>query len=208
MTSKLVLLVLGLVGAANATIVISAGNNPQPNEENVLLTNGMTGTTVTGTFNNFPGLNAVFTSTQTLVEDASGQARITAGDANLTNIDISLSEGTFGDLIFALNPPSGNVPNPTFNITATGTATTQILSGTVTTGNQFYTIVATGETLSSVSITSDGLQDIRQIRFSDITTPGGGGGGGGGEIPEPSTLAMLGGSFVALLVGRRFRNQS
>ena len=209
MKANLLGLVLVVAGAANAAIVIDVGNNPQPPEYNVLLTSGVTGTQVTGTFNEFPGLNAVFTSTQTLEEDASGQARILAsGGSLLDNITISLSGGnTFGDLIFALNPPSGNVPNPSYSITANGTLTSQSSAGSVTTGNPFFTIVATGEQLTSVSISSSGLGDIRQIRFSDITAPGGGG-GGGGEIPEPSTFAMLGGSIIAIALGRKFRSQS
>jgi hypothetical protein len=197
-------LALLLSSAASAAIVIDVGNNPQPPEYNVLLTSGVTGTTVTGTFNQFPGLNAVFTSTQTLEEDASGQARISAAGADLDNITISLSGGTFGDLIFALNAPSGGGPNPSYSITANGTLTTQSRSGTITAGNQFFTILATGEQLTSVSISSSGLDDIRQIRFSDITTPGGGG-GGGGEIPEPSTFVMLAGSVAALGFARKFR---
>jgi hypothetical protein len=208
MKANLLGLVLVVAGAANAAIVIDVGNNPQPPEYNVLLTSGVTGTQVTGTFNEFPGLNAVFTSTQTLEENASGQARITAMSADLNNITISLSGGnTFGDLIFALNPPNGNGPNPSYSITANGTLNTQSRTGSVTTGNQFFTIVATGEQLTSVSISSSGISDIRQIRFSDITAPGGGG-GGGGEIPEPSTFAMLGGSIIALTLGRKFRSQS
>src|SRR4051794_14600200 len=177
MKTKLLGLVLVATGAANAAIMIDAGNNPQPPEFNVLLTNGATGTTVNGTFNEFPGLNAVFTSTQTLVEDASGQARISAMGGDLDNITISLSGGnTFDDIIFALNPPSGGPPNASYNITATGTMTTQSKSGTVTTGNQFFTIVGNGEKLTSIKITSGGLDDIRQVRFSGITAPGGGGG--------------------------------
>ena len=208
MKANLLGLVLVVTGASNAAIMIDAGNNPQPPEYNVLLTSGVTGTSVTGTFNAFPGLNAVFTSTQNLEEDASGQAKITAVGADLDNITLSLSGGyTFGDVIFALNPPNGGRPNASYSITANGTSTTQTNTGNVTTGNQFFTIVASGEKLNSISISSSGLDDIRQIRFSDITAPGGGG-GGGGEIPEPSTFAMLGGSIATLIFGRKFRSQS
>src|SRR6476646_1526675 len=113
MKTNLLGLVLVVTGAANAAITIDAGNNPQPPEFNVLLTQGETGTTVNGTFNEIPGLNAVFTSTQTLEVPASGQARITAMGADLNNIMISLSGGyTFDDIIFALNPPNGPGPNP------------------------------------------------------------------------------------------------
>ena len=210
MKTNLLGLLLLVSGAANAAIMIDLGNHPQPPEYNVLLTNGMTGTTVTGSFNQFPGLDAVFTSTQTLEEDASGQARISAMSGDLTNITISLSGGnTFDDIIFALNPPNGGGPNPSYNITANGTSTTQTKTGTVTTGNQFFTIVGSGEKLTSINISSSGLDDIRQVRFSGITTSGGGGGGGGGgEIPEPSTFAMFGGGLAMYIVGRKFRIQS
>lgn len=207
MKTNLLGLVLVATGAANAAIIIDAGNNPQPPEFNVLLTKGEMGTTVNGTFNEISGLNAVFTSTQTLEVPASGQARITAMGADLSNIMISLSGGyTFDDIIFALNPPNGGGPNPSYNITATGTMTTQSKSGTVTTGNQFFTIVGNGEKLTSVNITSSGLDDIRQVRFSGITAPGGGG-GGGGEIPEPSTFAMFGGGLAMYALTRKFRTQ-
>jgi hypothetical protein len=207
MKTNLLGLVLVVTGAANAAIMIDAGNNPQPPEFNVLLTSGVTGTTVNGTFNEFPGLNAVFTSTQTLEENASGQARISATGGNLDNIMISLSGGyTFDDIIFALNPPNGGGPNPSYKISATGTMTTQSKSGTITTGNQFFTIVGSGEKLTSVSISSSGLDDIRQVRFSGITAPGGGG-GGGGEIPEPSTFAMFAGGLAMYGLARKFRTQ-
>ena len=200
-------------GIVHASIIIQVGNNPQPPEFNVLLTNGMTGTAVTGTFNQVPNVNALFTSTQTLLEDASGQALIeTANGSPLTNINLQLltTAGTgliFGDVIFALNPPNGNVPNPTFTIRANGTSgNAQTLTGTVTTGNQFFTLVASnGEHMTSVNITSSGLEDIRQVRFSDIETVNGVPvpTSGGGEAPEASSLLMLGSGLVALPLLKR-----
>lgn len=191
-----------LLGASlsSAAVILLDGNNPSGTEENVLLNQGVAGNLVTGTFNQ-SGAEANFTSTQIITSPANGQARIeTENGDQLTNLVISLSGGfTFGDLIFALNPPGGNVGNPFVAISADGTVSGVVQltnpSTEITTGNQFFTVRATGETLNSVAIQTVGpigLGDIRQIRFSDITAPDGGGGGGGGSaVPEPSTLALL-----------------
>ena len=197
-----------LLGAclSHATIILTPGNNPSGTEQNALLNQGVVGNTITGTFNGSAAI-ADFLSTQSITSPANGQARIEASTGLLTNLTISLEGGyLFGDLIFALNPPQGNTPNPLVTISAVGTVSgnQQLASLTpITTGNQFFTITTAGEKLSSVSIQSTGLGDIRQVRFSEITAPGNGGGGGGGgsQVPEPSTWALLGSGLV--LVGLR-----
>ena len=221
MKLKLLLVALALGSVANAAILIESGNNPPSPVYNLLFAKGMTGTTVTGTFDDLPGLNGVFTSTQVLVAESNGQARLTAGKQNLISLTLSLAGGyTFGGVVFALNRPNGKVPNPTYTIVATGTSNSQTQNGSVTAGNQFFTIVAMDEELKSVTLASSGLDDIRQVRFFDITAPGSGGEGGGGggaggggaggeigsEIPEVSTLLMLGSSLFAVSLGRRFRD--
>ncbi len=65
---------------ASAGVVFMLGNNPQPGEENVLLNNGTTGTTVFGTTNQ-SSITVQFTSTtDTLSEPSNGQARIESTD--------------------------------------------------------------------------------------------------------------------------------
>src|SRR5262245_10453281 len=72
------LLGLGLAPAPSlAGIMFQLGNNPQPNEENVLLNTGTTGNTVFGVTNQ-SNIQVRFDSTQTLLLPANGQARVEA----------------------------------------------------------------------------------------------------------------------------------
>src|SRR3954453_12317762 len=84
------ILILFLVpGLCEANAIFTPGNNPQPGEENVLLNNGTTGNTVQGTTNQTATV-VNFSSTQTLTEPVTGQARIegTSGgnQVGLTNV--------------------------------------------------------------------------------------------------------------------------
>jgi hypothetical protein len=81
------------------------GNNPQPDEVNILLNSGVSGTTVTGTPNNFLALVVDFISSELELEPSSGQARVSGSPEGtpLTTMPISLANGgTYGDLI--INP--------------------------------------------------------------------------------------------------------
>ena len=98
----LALIVCSGIRAKADSVTFTIGNNPQPNEENVLLSSGATGTTVFGTTNQNQ-LQVRFTSTtDTLVEPSSGQARVEALDGLLNNITLSIPNGSFHDVI--LNP--------------------------------------------------------------------------------------------------------
>jgi len=186
-----------------AGITFELGNNPQPNEENVLLNNGTTGNLVTGTTNQ-TGATVNFTSTQKLTEPSSGQARIEAthpsGQVGLTNIGFSLASGSFEDTIF--NPfIGGTIGTPGGAATVTAVANDGIFtfSYTLGNGNNFLTIFATGgEVLESVSVSYSllaGFTDLRQVRISGVTS-----------VPENgTTLSLLGLSMIGLtFVGRKF----
>src|SRR4029434_10450200 len=84
---------------AHATITFELGNNPQPDEENVLLNTGAVGSIVVGTTNQ-TGIDVNFSSTtDTLTAPSNGQARVEAEDGAVNNITVSIPGGSYTDLI-------------------------------------------------------------------------------------------------------------
>ena len=193
-----VVLVAPSLSWANA--IFTLGNNPQPNEQNVLLNGGTTGTTVTGTTNG-TGTTVFFTSTQTLTEPSVGQARIEATNGTsqigLTNVDFNLNGTTFTDAIFNMDITGTiGVSGGTATIgalTNDGLFTFQTVLGN---GQNFLTVTTSGgEFLQSISISySDplGFTDLRQVRISGI--PDGG-----------ATATLLGIAFLSLVGVSRFK---
>lgn len=194
--------------ALNASIIFTLGNNPS-NDVNILLNSGATGTTVTGSPNTFPGVIVDFTSTQSLTEPSSGQARVAANPEGtpLTNLTISLANGlTYGDLI--INPFIGgqcaNCAGGASTITvravsSNGTAEAPaVFTGlNVGNGSNFLTIVATGgESIVSTTISvAGGINDLRQPRIS---------GPFAAPVPEAGTYVLIGiGLGLLGIVARR-----
>src|SRR5690242_84504 len=144
---------LFFTSTAPASLIVSPGNNPGPNEENVLL-NGVSGpgTLITGTTNQ-SNVQVKFTSTNQLIGNPNGESFITgAGDGTgvnggtFSNITISLANSaTFTDLIFALNlPPTGDTSSCSACVkySVTGTANgSGTLPGTIGPGTTFFTFV-------------------------------------------------------------------
>jgi len=176
----LALIVCSGIRAKADSVTFTIGNNPQPNEENVLLSSGATGTTVFGTTNQNQ-LQVRFTSTtDTLVEPSSGQARVEALDGLLNNITLSIPNGSFHDVI--LNPFFGS---GTANVSVvTTTNQTFSFSYGLSNGQNFLTIVADpGTAIFSVTISAaGGFTDLRQPRISGAAL----------NVPEPGSMALFG----------------
>jgi hypothetical protein len=207
--------------SAHATITFELKNNPQPDEENILLDKGVVGNPVFGQTNQ-SGTTVAFSSVgnQYLTSAANGQAVIVAlsnpnddkSTIPIKDLTIYVPRSTYGDLIInpVLNKDSG-----TADIDATLTVKALDKNGvaesdatftyTLSNGNNFVTIIATdGERI--VSTTINGKMDafdfgeLKQPRISGlghvVTT----------ATPEPATMvsALVG---VIGLVGLSYRQR-
>jgi len=218
LTLAVMILAGGSVVPARADIQFLAGNNPQPDEQNVLF-NGATdiggpATTVTGHLNG-TGNSVSFTSTSFLTTPAIGQARIEAcTSTDLASCNTSQNPVTFTDLMVSLTePPGGVFTDFIFNLDASmdgsltvtdtegnGTIQTSSLLGLNQSGQNFYTVVAiNGQDIRSVSLSSTaGLTDANQLRVSGVA--------GLVAVPEPGSIVLLGSVMSILGFGiRRMR---
>ena len=195
-----------------ATVIFTLGNNPQPNEENVLLNGGTTGSTVSGTLNQ-SGFTVNFSSIiQTLTLPSNGQARVEAtsngNQVALRDVSFSLANGgTFTDAIF--NPAvvgTIGVPGPATIIVIANDSfgnpePAALFNYDLGNGQNFLTVTtANGETINSISIAaSNGFTDLRQVRISGASLPT-------GTVPETgATLPLLALGVLGLaVVQRRF----
>jgi hypothetical protein len=166
---------------ADATITFLPGNNPQPGEENILFGAKETGTTINGA-TNMSDIGIQFTSTETLLQNSSGQAQIlnNAG-GNLHDITVTAPGHTFTDFIVDLNKANGS----TLDISVAANDGTFLDSFTGGNGSNFITILASGnETISSITFSSPdtGWEQFKQPRISGLAAV---------ATPELSTWAML-----------------
>jgi hypothetical protein len=218
-----VLPLIALVLAAapcRADLMFQLGNNPQPDEENVLLNTGTTASTVFGNTQT-SNISVRFSSTtNTLTEPASGQARVGATNDAILNLTIDIPGGYYLDLIL----------NPFLDRQLPGAATVTVVTDQQTVafdypdpgldnGSNFLTIIASaGEHILSTTIDSEtGFGDLRQPRISGaaLNNPDNGGGDNGGgnppptAAPEPASLLLLvSGLGAAGMAGlRRVRRQ-
>jgi len=187
------------VSTAEAGIIFTLGNNPQPAEENILLTASDTGTSIVGTTNQ-TNLNVRFTSAQTLVVPATGTS--IAGDATpLLAISIELADGgSYSDYI--VNPFVGSTCSGCVGGTATitvGSASSDFqFQYALGAGNNFVTVTTSvGESIDKISISApQGFSSLTAPRISGPYT-------GVTSVREPATLALLGVGLAGIGFARR-----
>ena len=204
----LALAVVGIVnvfaGTAKADIVVVTGVNNQ-GTDNVLLNPATNVTTVTGTVGP-SNLLVNFTSSSgsgLLNANPSGQATVSGGTGNtaLTQLTFGLANGdTFTRAVFNINAATdGSVVIRVEGINIDG-GFFQDEFVVDANGQNFFTVTAiNGQLITSISLTAiDGatFEDVRQVRL---------GGGDVGEIPEPTSMLLLGSGLVGAAAGLRRR---
>ncbi len=200
---------------ASATITFTPGNNPQPDEANILFGASETGLTVTGEVDH-TGVAAIFSSLtgETLLQMAKGQADIynsalcpppKNNHCDLTSMDFKLAPG-FGFLDFIMN-----LQNGTGHALVTVLTEGSTFSYELGNGQNFLTIVASaGEVMTEIQVTADpaftgtfGFEDFKQPRISGVCTIGATGCTPVPIVPEPGVPALLGIALLALVAVRR-----
>ena len=142
-----------------------------------------------------------FTSNETLVFGAGGQARIEAQVGTFDDLTISLASGsTFRSLILNIDATTAGT------VTFTGIPGGSSGPFTLTAGGQnFFTI--TGENFASVSFTTNAgvagielVSDVQQVRLGPSGTT---------NVSEPASMALFGTGLLGLgLIGQRWRRRS
>jgi hypothetical protein len=227
-----VLVALAASAPARATITLTPGNNPQPDEANVLFNHGDfslgTGTplsfpppppfSVVGTTNTTPSVSVLLSSSENLYVQGGGQGLVIATSVpgnpatqvGFTDFTIGLPTTTALDVIFDAHLTQGQGQPGTG-----GTATITVLesNGSTTTfnnvalgnGQNFQTLVASGgQDIKSVEFVMNGTGTFTQLEQIRVS-----GLSGVDVVPEPSTMAMAGMGLVTLAVyGLRNRRKT
>lgn len=180
---------------ADATIVLTVGNNPQPGEVNATFADQGPASTIVGDLGGSNNLSVTGTTTLASDQLISGSNVITGSGSNLVSVALSPLGGDFGFMIFDLTNATGY-----FDISGTdqfgNTFDFQNLVGA--NGHNFFTLVGVGgELLASVTVTSSGsFESLQHVAGSFAGT---------GGVPEPSTWAMILLGFGGIGVATRRR---
>jgi hypothetical protein len=194
--------VLLIAQLSSAAIIIEGGPGNFLNDENILFTvPGLTlsGNPVEGVSNN-TNFIILYTSDEQLVANG-GQARVEGQDGGFKAMAVQPELGIVGFTSFIMNLPGAQTDG---SVTITvdqmfGSSVSATLSRD-SNGANWYRIHATGsEFLTKVSFTTtEDVDDIRQVRIGGLgeyTPPQ--------EVPEPTTMALMGVGLAAAAFMRR-----
>ena len=199
---------LVFASSAQADIVVVTGVNNQ-GTDNVLLNPATNVLTVTGTVGS-NNLLVNFTSDSgsgLLNANPSGQATVSGGTGNtaLTELTFGLANNdTFTRAVFNINAATdGSVLIHVEGVNIDGGFFEDDFVVDAN-GQNFFTVTAiNGQAITSISLTAINgatFQDVRQVRL---------GGGDVGEIPEPTSMLLLGSGLIGTAAGlrRRFKKK-
>lgn len=199
---------VAMTGAANADVIITAGNIPG-DTQNVLFDASCEGNitgpaaTIQGCLNQTRAQLVDLTTTgDNLDTQGVGQAQLIAEDGSFDDLLIELAGGeTFNHLIFNIDVLNGEGDGTaTFTASLVGEPDFTTTFDLDANGQNFFTVQAiNGEFMTSFLIESSvQLENVNQIRIGPDDT-----GGGGIPVPEPGAVGLLGLGIVAVALGRR-----
>lgn len=175
--------------SAEAGIIFELGNNPQPDEQNILLNDGTTGTTVVGVTNVTNQIVNFSSTTDILGEPVDGQARITSISRDGRIENITMSADGFLPFVDAILDPLTGTGDATVTVQAyepDGTTGTFTFTFALGNGQNFITIVAVdGEMIRSITLdAAGGFTSLNGPRISGLTAAT-------AAVPEPASLTLL-----------------